>query len=169
VAFVDALAGNSRHLATRCPRRESGAFLAPGGDSRSSRAWARELPRTMVIVSQGVANRLSSACVLARFMGLAAEVGPSDQRSAVMRYKDQKHTERTAFHGPPQHPRRGKKRGALSLTAEGRIDCWHGLPPDLLLPSEPSGQLDFLGRPLAKQGEWISTFAQCDQRAGLGR
>src|ERR1700694_6014778 len=32
--------------------------------------------------------------------------------------KDQKHRERTAFHGPPQHPRRGTKRGAFWLTVE---------------------------------------------------
>ena len=62
-------------------------------------------------------------CVLARSVGPGPWAGLGDQRPALMRYKDQKHTERTAFHGPPQHPRRGKERGAFRLTAERRIHC----------------------------------------------
>jgi hypothetical protein len=86
-----------------------------------------------------------------------------------MRYKDQKHTERTAFHGPPQHPRRGKKRGALRLTAEGRIDCWQGPPPSLIAAFSAISSIGLFERPLATLSEWTSTFGQCDQRAGLGR
>src|ERR1700694_6014779 len=69
-----------RALATRCPRPESGAFLAPGGGSRSPSAWARTSPSTMGLLSHGRGARPIGA-------GPDLRADPGDQRPEPTRYK----------------------------------------------------------------------------------
>jgi hypothetical protein len=88
-------------------------------------------PVTVMTAPSSEGSPLSGNPIAERFL---ANLGPptqgwrgsGDQRLVPTRCKDQKHKERTAFHGPPQHPE-GEERGALRLTAESYIHCCHSL------------------------------------------